>query len=173
MYNPQLLGVVIQALKSIDNDRFFVTERGYQGELSTKIINILTQSGLLPNNAIIEQEYQKTMNNHGLKHRPDILLHIPFKAGITTNRRQGNFVAIELKLNTTKTKAKRDIAKLNDYIQILNYPLAIFINVSGTYDFSNVITDERIHCFNIVKNEKALTLTHYFLNNNRIISENL
>jgi hypothetical protein len=71
------------------------------------------------------------MRAHGIRIRPDIIIHVPFERDGMERREQGNFVAIELKRRAgTKTAAKA-FANLELMKVRLNYPLTIFINVDS------------------------------------------
>lgn len=126
----QFLTLVREALESIREPRFYVTERGFQGELLTELRNRL-DGAELPGEPIVEQEYQKTLPLHGVNFRPDIIVHIPFERGCAKRRDQGNFVAMELKLRATENEANADFAKLVQMRKALGYPLTIFINVDS------------------------------------------
>jgi hypothetical protein len=126
----QFLALLRDALENIREPRFFETERGFQGELLAHLRNRL-EFAELPGEPIVEQEYQKTISFHGLKIRPDIIIHIPFERGRVERRDQGNFVAIELKLRSTESEARDDFAKLQQMWEVLGYPLTIFINIDS------------------------------------------
>lgn len=144
----EILGVIRESLASIDNPRFYDTERGYQGELATEISKRFP--ALEIEGAIVEQEYQKRMFDHGFRIRPDIILHIPYEQSGLPSRTQGNFAVIELKLNSMKEEALEDYQKLSQMCDVLDYPLAIFININSdiTYfaDFEGR-NDPRIRSF--------------------------
>jgi hypothetical protein len=169
--NENLIDIIIEALKRIRNSRFYSSERGFEGELSSNLKILLFEKNIIPNEAIVEEEYQKTIPNHGIRHRPDILVHIPFEEGITRNRKEGNFVAIELKRKASKKKALRDFSKLNDYINILDYPLGVFVNVSSTESYIKYVSNNKIHVFNALNNQVDIMLIHSYLNDREIISE--
>lgn len=126
----QFLALLLDSLKSVRDPRFFATERGFQGEMLAQLRNRIEQASL-PGAPIVEQEYQKTIPLHGLKIRPDIIVHVPFERGGIDRRDQGNFVAIELKLRADETEARTDFAKLAQMKEVLGYPLTIFINIGG------------------------------------------
>lgn len=96
MNKEQFLPLFMEALATIREPRFYDTERGYQGEVLAELRSRLVGAGL-PGDPVVEQEYQKTIPQHGLTIRPDIIIHIPFDRGVTGSRREGNFVAVELK----------------------------------------------------------------------------
>lgn len=119
-----------EALESIREERFFQTERGFQGELLAELRKRL-KAAALPGDPIIEQEYQKRLPDHGLKIRPDLIVHIPFERGTFGRRDEGNFVAIELKLRATANDAADAFNNLRLLNEVLHYPLTIFINIDS------------------------------------------
>ena len=113
---------------------------------------------IFPDNAIWEQEYQKTLKNHGVNIRPDIIIHIPYEVGIYDNRASGNFIVIQLKLNAYVRKAREDFDKLDLMFEKLDYPLGIFLNIASTKTFLDQYEGsypKRLHCFavRLVNNE--------------------
>lgn len=89
------------------------------------------RSTAFPGDPIIEQEYQKTIPNHGIAIRPDLIIHILFERGDTKRREEGNFVAIELKLAATAAEADEDFESLTLMKEKLGYPLTIFLNLDA------------------------------------------
>jgi hypothetical protein len=61
--------------------------------------------GVLPDDPVVQQEYQKRLNRHGIRIRPDIIMQIPFGRGLAEQRDEANFVAIELKRMATEKRA--------------------------------------------------------------------
>ena len=92
------LNALIDSVGAIDEARLFQDERGYQGELLQELARRFYKGGF-PGDPIVQQEYQKTIPSHGIRIRPDIIVHIPFERGASKDRRHGNFIAIELKRN--------------------------------------------------------------------------
>jgi hypothetical protein len=80
--NQDLICTIANALKSVKNTRFFTSERGFQGQFHAELENLFRERDLIPNQAIIDEEYQKTIPNHGISHRPDLIIHIPFENGL-------------------------------------------------------------------------------------------
>ena len=107
----EFLIMLSQSLESIRDPRFFQTERGYQGELLAELRKRLRDVAL-PGDPVVEQEYQKRIPDHGIKIRPDIIIHIPFERDTAGRRDEGNFVAIELKLRATEKDALWDFTNL-------------------------------------------------------------
>lgn len=125
----ELLNIVRQSLAAIKLPRFYKTERGFQGALLTELERRLPS--LQWEGAIVEQEYQKRMRDHGIRKRPDIIIHVPFEDGLHNSRREGNFVVFALKLNAGIKKALSDFKKLSNMCEVLGYPIGIFINISA------------------------------------------
>jgi hypothetical protein len=119
-----------EALQSIREERLFQDERGYQGELLQEVGRRL-ERGSLPGDPIIQQEYQKRLPLHGIRIRPDIIIHVPFDRGLAESRDEGNFVAIELKRRAAPKAARKAFANLARMKRALKYPLTIFINVDS------------------------------------------
>ena len=134
------------ALSSINAPRYFESERGFQGALLVQLSHSLT----LPDKVLIEQEHQKRLQAHGLTFRPDIIVHEPFTPLLHGNRSEGNYIVVELKLNATPEEATDDFRKLTQMLQILNYPIGIFINIGSTRTYRELApieTQGRVVCF--------------------------
>jgi len=147
MDRDALLAIVHESLASIAVPRFFETERGFQGALLTQLAQRIP---VLPDGALIEQEYQKSPGQHGLRIRPDIIIHEPFNPTRHADRREGNLAVIELKLNATKAQAASDFKNLTAMIDALHYPLGLFINVAAAVTHAHLVPLEargRIVCF--------------------------
>ena len=131
----KFLAIFHEALGAIREPRLFKTERGYQGALLVQLQQRL-RNAAFPGDPIIEQEYQKTIPNHGIAIRPDLIIHIPFERGDTKRREQGNFVAIELKLAATAAEADEDFESLTLIKEKLGYPLTIFLNLDAAETYA-------------------------------------
>lgn len=131
-----LLQAIRESLLAILEPRFYENERGFQGQLLVELSRRIPEY-LLANHAVIEQEYQKTLKRHGLKIRPDIIIHQPFDPAIHVNRCDGNFAVIALKLKAGPKKAARDFEDLHSMLEVLHYPVGIFINVSHSRPQAN------------------------------------
>ena len=110
------------SLKVIKVKRFFSTERCYQGRLLSELDKRIKIKKILLGEIVIEQEYQKKLKNHGIKIRPDIIIHVPYRKKTHPSPRSGNFVVIQLKLDATEEKAKKDfmeqdIGLIYEYIE--------------------------------------------------------
>lgn len=144
----EILECIRSSLSSIDHPRYFDTERGFQGALSNEISKRLPQLGL--RGAIIEEEYQKRIKEHGFGIRPDLIIHIPYDYSELEGRDQGNFVVIELKMQATVREAIEDYRKLSKMCDVLKYPLGVFINIASDTSFLSEYDkkeDPRIHSF--------------------------
>lgn len=145
MDRAALLSHIRNALAAISTPRFFETERGYQGALLAQLEQRIPKE-LLPEGTIIEQEYQKRLEQHGLSIRPDIVIHEPFDTRRHKDRAEGNIAVIELKLNATSLQAADDFANLCAMIRVLRYPLAVFINIGSTSTLTQVAPPEAKGC---------------------------
>lgn len=117
-----------KSLQSVVEPVLYGDERGFQGALLHEL-NARLGHGVLPDDPVIQQEYQKRLRHHGITIRPDIIVHIPFERGGMENRGEGNFAAIELKRRATPKAARQAFASLSQMKRILKYPLTVFINV--------------------------------------------
>lgn len=125
----KLLNIVCESLATINHPHFYKTERGFQGaflaELGLRLPTLQWEG------TIVEQEYQKRMRDHGIKIRPDIIIHVPFEDGRHNSRREGNFVVFELKLNATPQDALSDYDHLSRICEVLKFLAGIFINMGS------------------------------------------
>jgi hypothetical protein len=119
------------AVHAIKTPRFFETERGYQGELLAEIRKRLPSIREVSADAIVEQEFQKRTVTHGLRLRPDLIIHVPFDGERHSNRSEGNYICFELKLRASEAQAREAYSNLAQLMRALNYPLGIFINISS------------------------------------------
>ena len=125
-----IITATVESIKKITSPRYFKSERGYQGAFYCNLFNELEQHGLLDEDRILEQEYQKSAR-HGLGQRPDIIFHIPVEhSGAEIN--ENNYSVWALKANASKVSALEDFDKLEEMIYHLKYPLGIFININST-----------------------------------------
>lgn len=116
----KLLDAIKKSLRAVTHSRYFKTERGFQGAFQAQLVQCLPS--LQIEGAIIEEEYQKRMRDHGIIIRPDIIVHVPFDPTIHKSRRQGNFVVFELKLSPGERQAQEDYRHLASMCEVLNYP---------------------------------------------------
>jgi hypothetical protein len=142
----ELLACVTESLAAITAPRLFQTERGYQGALLAQ----LDQRLQLPDYAIVEQEYQKQANLHGLTIRPDIIIHEPFDPGRHGARTEGNLAVFELKLRATAAEALADFGSLESTLRVLGYRFGIFVNIDAAVTHAELVPANisgRIVCF--------------------------
>lgn len=161
-FSGQSMEEIVQAIKEsllkITNRRFYETERGFQGEFGSELR--LRLPGLELKGAIVEQEYQKRIPDHGFQIRPDLIIHIPFEETEHSSRSEGNFAVIEFKRRASRMNAKADYENLHKMCEKLGYPLAVFINIDSEetyieeciqpshakiYAFSVVLKDAKVH----------------------------
>lgn len=161
--------IIADALKSVQATRFFCSERGFQGQFHVELDRLLKDKRLISNQAIVEEEYQKTIPHHGIPHRPDLIVHIPFEASLTKSRREGNFVAFEFKLRASQLDAIARFIKLNDYLTELDYPLGFFVNINNTRPFVELVPDYRIHVFTVLKDHGTVRVSHSYLEDEKPI----
>ncbi|MHB1544692.1 MAG: hypothetical protein ACYCSO_08680 [Cuniculiplasma sp.] len=145
----RFLAVLQDALRHINEERSFQDERSFQGALVQELARRL-ERGARQDDPIIEEEYQKRLPAHGIRIRPDIIIHVPFERGLATDRHEGNFVAIELKRRASAKKASSAFESLVLMKEALRYPLTIFINVDSEHTFHElcpkIIADQTV-CF--------------------------
>ncbi|MGY1426140.1 hypothetical protein [Lysobacter sp. A289] len=132
------LQAIRESLLAIAEPRFYETERGFQGQLLVELSKRIPDC-LLADRAVIEQEYQKTLERHGIKLRPDIIIHQPFDPAVHANRLDGNFAVIALKLRAGPKKAAEDFADLESILAKLRYPIGVFINISHSRPQANYV----------------------------------
>lgn len=149
MDTEALLYHIEEALRAVTHPRFYESERGFQGEFLAQLRRVIPDK-LLPLDAVIEQEYQKRLDYHRLRVRPDIIIHEPFDAGRFTSREQGNIAVLELKLAASRREAADDFDSLMSMIDALAYPLGVFINVASAQTHADALPEQakgRIACF--------------------------
>jgi hypothetical protein len=157
-----MIPTIVSALRAVSAPRFFETERGYQGELLARLHAALPALGL-PGDAIIEQEYQKTLPLHNINIRPDIIVHVPTPEG--GNRAVGNFAVFELNFQAGPKEAQEDFDNLDTVIGALNYPLGVFVNIdsirtqSASYQGAH---RDRIHFFAVRLIDGSVQVRHAF-----------
>jgi hypothetical protein len=123
-----MIPTIVTALRGVTHARFYNTERGYQGELLAELRLALPELAL-DGDAVVEQEYQKRMRDHGIDRRPDIIIHVPTSEG--GDRRAGNLAVFELNFRAGPKEAQEDFDNLDTVIAGLNYPLGIFVNIDS------------------------------------------
>lgn len=168
-----IMAIIVEAIKQIRSPRLFNSERGFRGQLQSNLNRLLREKNLTSNRTLIEEEYQKRIPDHGISYRPDIIIHIPFEEGITKTRREGNFVAFELKLHANENDALGDFCKLNDYITLLKYPLGVFVNIGSEKSFIELVPNNKIHVLNVLKDKQDVIIVHSYLKNGKAICQRL
>ena len=161
MNRYELLTHIRESLASISTPRFFQTERGYQGALLAQLNNRIPKH-VLPKGAIVEQEYQKSLARHGLRIRPDIIIHEPFDQSRHADRAEGNIAVIELKLSASQAEACDDFKSLAAMIDLLHYPVGIFVNIGASQTHAGFVQPEmkdRIVSFAVVLNNGHVQVT--------------
>lgn len=128
MESEELLTVIVAALTSVTNPHYYEDERGFQGEFYAQL-RLRLRDMALPEGALLREEYQKRLVEHGLRIRPDIILHEPFDPDRHRGRDDGNHVVMELKRRATPGTAADAFTNLVAMIDTLNYPLGVFINI--------------------------------------------
>lgn len=149
MDRETLLDHLTAALRAITRPRFYQNEHGFQGELLVELKQAIP-ADFLSEEAIIEQEHQKKLKVHGLRIRPDIIIHEPYDEHRHGSRRDGNHAVIEIKRAASPKDAIDDFASLINMIEILDYPLAIFVNIASDNTRADLVPAEwrdRIVCF--------------------------
>lgn len=134
------------SLSDITAPRFYQSECGYQGVLLAAL-NVRVR---LPDRAIVEQEYQKRLLDHGIKLRPDIVIHRPFDPERNERRNEGNFAVVELKLNPSPKGAMEDFSNLLLMLELLRYQTGIFVNIDSDRTFADLVPQDargRLVCF--------------------------
>lgn len=145
-----LVSVTITALEAVRDQRFYSTERGFQGRFYCALQELLTQQALLDGNVILEQEYQKT-SAHGLTQRPDIIMYIPREyAGAAPS--ENNFAVWALKRCADIDRARDDFDKLDQMFEVLRYPVGFFININSSEHHRSAYRGRfptRLACFSV------------------------
>lgn len=146
MDSKELLNAIATALTSVTAPHYYEDERGFQGEFYAQL---RLQNLVLPEGALLREEYQKRMAQHDLRIRPDIILHEPFDPGRHRGRDQGNHAVMELKRRATPGTAADAFSNLIAMIDTLNYPLGVFINIDSPKTWVESVPDShrgRIAC---------------------------
>lgn len=167
-----ILKCIIDALRTVESPRFFKTERGFQGRFACTLDNILTKEKLSSDDAIIEQEYQKRLNKHGIKLRPDLIIHVPVEVSCSDDSTENNFVVFEFKRKAGIKSSMGDFHKLDEYFSGLNYSLGIFVNVDSSQRHLNNYSGkfkEKIHEFCVYLNKDGVNVWHSYFRNGEVV----
>jgi hypothetical protein len=166
----RIISTVTQSLAAISDPRFYESERGFQGQLLAELIQRLPSS-LIPSQPIVEQEYQKNLQRHGIRIRPDLIIHVPTPQG--GDRTRGNYVAIELKLNANSKSVLGAFSNLSLLMERLSYPLGVFINISSTNTHGQAYSGEfpdRMHCFAVQRQANGTLVRHSFFRDGELVT---
>jgi hypothetical protein len=166
-----MVPMIVEALRGVTHPRFFDSERGFQAEFLANLRVALPNAGLL-GDAIVEQEYQKRLKVHGIRRRPDIIIHVPTPPG--GSRRQSNFVAFALKLAAGTAKARRDLEALDAILRALDYPFGVFVNIASQKTHADQyrgLFPDRIHCFAVWRNAGQVRVRHAYYRGTRLMEE--
>lgn len=148
MDHKKFVEVISKTIGLVGHPRYFETERGFQGALNAQLARTL--EGLIPQDFIIEEEYQKRLKPHGITIRPDIIIHTPFQEQTHKSTAEGNFAVFQIKLKASTKDSMDDFEKLDMMFEKLNYPIGIFINISSRethYKNYKGKFPDRLHCF--------------------------
>ena len=171
MNTNAVIEIVIEALKEVNNPRFFKTERGYQGRFACAMYEVMDNKEIFPDDTILEEEYQKRLKEHGTIQRPDIIVHIPTEISGSADRSKNNFAVFAFKKNANSEKATEDFDKLDIMFKKLGYPLGIFINIGALHTHIDEYKGdykERLHFFSVVLKNVELKIVHAYFKNGQI-----
>ena len=150
MNQNYFLQLLRSALQAIQEPHFYSTEREYQHEFLSQMRARLEDVPIWPGSLTVEEEYQESAAVHGLELRPDLIIHCLFDRGVFEQKRQGDYVVIELKRRASKQAAQSAYAKLDRICTLLDYAMGIFINVDSDQVYFPEFTStagERLHGF--------------------------
>lgn len=144
MDSKEFLNVIAAALTSATDPHYYEDERGFQGEFYANL-RLRLRDMALPEGALLREEYQKRLAEHGLRIRPDIILHEPFDPGRHIGRHigrdEGNHAVMELKRRATPGTAADAFTNLVAMIDALNYPLGVFINIDSSKTWAELVPE--------------------------------
>lgn len=166
-----MVRIIKDALHRVTPARFFESERGFQAEFLANLRATLP-AARLPGDPIVEQEYQKRLKEHGIRLRPDIIIHVPTLPG--GDRREGNFAAFALKLAAGTAKARMAFEALDAVLHALDYPLGVFVNIASQKTHAEQYRGQypdRIHCFAVWRNEDQVHLRHAYYRGTSLVEE--
>lgn len=105
--------------------------------------------------------YQKGLKDHGINVRPDLIIHVP--AGPGGNVRANNFAVFELNHQAGPKEVAEDFANLDTVVGVLNYPLAIFLNVASGQTQARHYRGpfrDRLHCIAVRHSAAGIQIRH-------------
>ena len=105
------------------------------------------------------------MAEHGLRIRPDIILHEPFDPSRYRSRDEGNHAVMELKRHATPSTVATAFTNLVAMADALNYPLGVLINIASSKTWVESRTEPhraRIVCLavHLDENGEPLVVRH-------------
>ena len=166
----KIIAATIAAAGTVNDLRFWKTERGFHGAFYYALWGVLLKLEVLNGHRILEMEYQKSVR-HRTSQRPDIILHIPAEFH-DLDVTMGNFAVWALKHRASAARANDDFNNLDDMFMTLKYPLGFFINVEAKqhhldrYDgrFRN-----RLHAFALQRKGQERLIRHGLYSRGQII----
>lgn len=157
-----MLALIQDAIRSIRNPHVFELAQSYRGELLAEIRRRLPEAGL-PGDALVQQEYQRRLVDHGVNVRPDIIIHVPMRIG--ADRRLVNFAVLEMDRSAGPKAAQEDFDDLDLAMAFLQYPLAVFLNVASTQTQASHYQGpfrDCLHCFAVRFAANRLRIAHAY-----------
>jgi hypothetical protein len=146
-----LMRILLEAIGLVREPSLFRDERGYQGELKSKIDRLIDTKVPLADfsTPLVQEEYQKRAERHGITLRPDLIIHVPFERGVSPTRKNDNYMVILLKRSAGWAKAKENFSNLEIICSGLNYPVGISINVASSKLWLPKLTPKIPSCFTL------------------------
>ncbi len=177
MNSELIIETIIEALKHMNSPRFFKTERGFQGRFACALYKIFDAKKIFQDDTIIEEEYQKRIDSHRTRLRPDLIVHVPVESSHSSSRTENNFVVFAFKKQANEDRAKEDFEKLHELFKKLEYQLGIFININGSPNiflskFSGNFKN-RIHEFCITQTNGKNNILHAYFQNDKVLVDNV
>jgi len=175
----KIIQATIKSLKKNHQERFYQTERGYQGRFYCALQQALDDEGIIIDGLILEMEYQKRENIHHTSQRPDITLHIPVEYS-GAERTANNYAIWALKRRGYRSGYHRNVTddfnKLNIMFKKLNYPLGFLIIINSDRHMLDIYEGEfrdRIISFAVKLNNGAILIKQAYFQGNMIIENDI
>jgi len=173
--SDQIIRLLANSIRlTLTNERYWKSERAFQSEFYCILKEQCGVKNLFPKDAIFETEYQKRLDLHNLRRRPDLIVHIPTEM-TNADVRENNYLVVQFKVKATLRKAIADFKKINELIAKLNYPMGVFINVDsegkaflGTYSKGEY--KEKIHELSVYIKYEEIVIRHDYYSNGNIVS---
>jgi hypothetical protein len=166
----KIIKATVESLKSITQERFYRTERGYQGRFYCALQQSLDGMGVFDNGLILEMEYQKRDTLHQTAQRPDIILHIPVEYS-DAERHRNNYAVWALKHHRNYRGVRDDFNNLDIMFENLHYPIGLIIIIDSDrhmLDSYEGNFQERIHSFAVKLNNGVILIKHAYFQVNEI-----